>query len=153
MKGKGKIIANIKHRIIRMLGGYTEPPFPPAKIEFLRTEVQPVTFTVMLTGELGGPLEHMACERLVEDLMERNCIRLERIPNMYLRDQYPGTCPGTIKATIRVIPPQYYNDMPEHVLTDQEIEDFRNEASRITQVPREMLFGKEVKDDEVKRDE
>ena len=153
MKGKGKITANIKRRIIRLLGGYTEPPFPQPRVELLRTEVQPVTLAVTVAGFLGQGLANRACGMLAKELMDGNYVKIERIPDMVSRGQYENMMQGTIKAMVRVIPPQYDHNTPEPYLTDQEIEDFRNEASRITQVPREMLFGKEVKDGEVKRDE
>ena len=144
MKGKGKIIANIKHRIIRLLGGYTEPPFPQPRVELLRTEVQPVTLAVTVAGFLGQGLAKRACGMLAEKLMDSNCVKIERIPDMVSRGQYENMMQGTIKAMVRVIPPQYDHDTLEHILTDQEIEHFRDEASRITQVTREMLFGRNM---------
>lgn len=154
MKGKGKITANIKRRIIRLLGGYTEPTFPPPRVELLRTEVQPVTLAVTVAGFLGRGLAKRACGMLAEKLMDSNCVKVEMIPDMFSRGLHQGGACGALKVIIRVIPPpQYDHNTPEPYLTDQEIEDFRDEASRITQVPREMLFGKEAKDDEVKRDE
>lgn len=44
------------------------------------------------------------------------------------------------------------HDKPEQGLTDQEIEEFRNYACVLAQVPRRILFGEEADDAEVKRD-